>query len=102
VSRAAESLGRFHPAIAERDGGWSCHYCGIPLVHYEGLDFVGALACDGGGWIPAPGYAFPVADHVVPRSAGGADAIENLVLACASCNNYKGTGSYADFVKVAQ
>jgi 5-methylcytosine-specific restriction endonuclease McrA len=30
------------------------------------------------------------ADHVVPRSKGGTDALDNLVAACRSCNGSKG------------
>ncbi len=29
-------------------------------------------------------------EHIVPRSHGGDDAIENLALACVGCNNEKG------------
>ncbi len=32
-------------------------------------------------------------DHVVPRSLGGGDSWENLVCACAACNNKKGDRS---------
>jgi 5-methylcytosine-specific restriction endonuclease McrA len=34
------------------------------------------------------GYAFEV-DHVVPRSAGGQTVLENLALACSTCNGHK-------------
>jgi hypothetical protein len=30
-------------------------------------------------------------EHIVPRSRGGPDTIDNLVLSCATCNNQKGT-----------
>lgn len=39
--------------------GCACHYCGKPASHV---------------------------DHVVPKSKGGADALDNLVPACARCN----------------
>ena len=29
-------------------------------------------------------------EHIVPRSHGGTDALENLALACAACNHEKG------------
>lgn len=50
-------------AVIERDGG-RCSYCG----------------CSGG---------LLTLDHVVPRSRGGRHAFENLVAACALCNNRK-------------
>ncbi len=34
-------------------------------------------------------------DHVVPVSAGGLTTEDNLCLACASCNNYKGAAQSA-------
>jgi 5-methylcytosine-specific restriction endonuclease McrA len=29
-------------------------------------------------------------DHVIPKSKGGADSIDNFVLSCQSCNNARG------------
>lgn len=34
--------------------------------------------------------ATPTIDHVVPRSRGGGDGIENLVACCSTCNSSKG------------
>ncbi len=34
-------------------------------------------------------------DHIVPSAAGGADAEENLCLACRRCDEYKGTQTHA-------
>lgn len=28
-------------------------------------------------------------DHIVPRAAGGSDTLDNLCVACISCNGYK-------------
>lgn len=50
-------------AVIERDGG-ICHYCGDEAT---------------------------TADHVIPRSLGGSDDMDNLVAACRSCNSRKGT-----------
>lgn len=30
-------------------------------------------------------------EHIIPKSAGGSDALENLALACQGCNNHKFT-----------
>jgi 5-methylcytosine-specific restriction endonuclease McrA len=38
-------------------------------------------------------HAKMTVDHVVPRTLGGGDAWENLVCACARCNNVKGNRS---------
>ena len=38
-------------------------------------------------------------DHVVPRSKGGSDRVNNLVLACHSCNQNKGNRSVQEFLK---
>ncbi len=38
-------------------------------------------------------HAKMTVDHVIPRTLGGGDAWENLVCACARCNNVKGNRS---------
>jgi len=46
--------------------------------------------------------AFPfrnfTVDHVVPRSRGGTDHLDNLQLLCAACNSVKGAGSQAELI----
>jgi hypothetical protein len=56
--------------IAKRDG-WDCHYCGTAL---QGK----------------PDRPIPHIDHVIPKSRGGINRLENKVLACPSCNCSKG------------
>jgi len=34
------------------------------------------------------GFLFTI-DHIIPRSAGGADSADNLCLACTGCNGHK-------------
>lgn len=66
-----------YEALLARDGP-TCHYCEVVL---EGR-----------------GSREMTIDHVVPRSKGGNDSLDNLVLACASCNTRKGSLSYEEFV----
>ena len=37
-------------------------------------------------------------DHIVPRSRGGTDHIENLQLLCGACNSTKGTGTQEELI----
>lgn len=56
-----------YSGVAERAGG-RCEYCRAPEQVFN--------------------FAFEV-EHVLPRSAGGDSALENLALACESCNLYQ-------------
>ncbi|WP_280564837.1 HNH endonuclease signature motif containing protein [Chromohalobacter sp. 48-RD10] len=42
------------------------------------------------------GHGASHVDHVLPRSEGGSESIDNLACACAFCNSSKGAGSLAD------
>jgi len=61
--------------VLERDGR-VCHYCGkaLPLK---------SSAC---------------LDHVVPRSKGGSDDPDNLVVACKRCNTQKGNSDLGVYI----
>ena len=78
--------------IAERDGGFYCHYCGCVLIKDNRL----ARKVEQNGNITITSYEFPsdqkqiTVDHVVPRYYGGKHNIDNLVLSCKSCNSSKG------------
>lgn len=52
-----------------------CHYCG------ESLDELNSNL-----------------DHKIPRSKGGSNKKENLVLSCKKCNNKKADMMYEDFL----
>lgn len=63
-------------ALASRDGE-SCRWCGAALdVTIRGLR------------APSPPRA--TIDHVVPRSAGGTNGLDNLALSCEPCNQERG------------
>lgn len=38
-------------------------------------------------------------DHIIPRKDGGPNTLDNLVSACRSCNQRKGTKSYSSFIE---
>lgn len=64
--------------------GKNCHYCHKPTrVNYLDDD---------------PSLDHATLDHKIPKSKGGSNARENLVLACNKCNNAKSDRSYEDFV----
>jgi hypothetical protein len=60
-------VNRLYPQVAER-AGERCEYCRAPEQVFN--------------------FAFEV-EHILPRAAGGDDALENLALANESCNLYK-------------
>jgi len=41
-------------------------------------------------------------DHKIPKSKGGTDTLDNLVLACKFCNGLKGCIPYEDFINGAR
>ncbi|WP_262029176.1 HNH endonuclease [Microvirga sp. Mcv34] len=73
--KAARRIAFFNDIFA-RDQGF-CVYCGIPARR------------PGPGVKRAPDLA--TLDHVTPKSAGGPLDRDNIVLACAACNNERGT-----------
>lgn len=58
--------------VGQRDGSFSCAYCGVRLT------------------MPGRGGIEATLDHVIPRALGGGGYFANLVLACRSCNSSKG------------
>lgn len=60
-------------------GGETCHWCGVILLPT--------------GTINGDGHSHPQAgtrDHIIPRSLGGRNHRENLVLSCYRCNTTRG------------
>lgn len=69
---------RYGDALARRDGGWVCAYCGRQLEKTTERPNDPAKAC---------------VDHVAPQCKGGTDSLDNCVLTCRSCNSKKGRSS---------
>jgi 5-methylcytosine-specific restriction endonuclease McrA len=66
--------------LIARDG-MECSICGIPMNRK----------------IEAPGRGDAISfDHIIPRSEGGSDRIENLRLAHRACNSIRGVDPVAE------
>ncbi len=79
-------------AVLDRDG-FSCRYCGIPVVDAEIRKIANKLYPKSVIWGDDPrrqhaGFAIMWLqyDHVVPWSHGGSTDEKNLVISCALCN----------------
>jgi 5-methylcytosine-specific restriction endonuclease McrA len=52
-----------------------------------------------GGWCQYCGRTAQTADHVIPRTAGGADSMDNLVASCHECNRIAGRWEFRSFAR---
>ncbi len=82
-------------ACAERDGGWFCRYCGVPLAGLATPEKFVKYWMDG-EWVVTINptlrdHRSVNLDHVIPKCRGGSNALTNLVLCCPQCNSRKGT-----------
>lgn len=83
-----------------RRDNWTCWICGYQTpelfrrkeFHNNSHFFLRA----GGHENPVPLERRMTVDHVRPRSKGGTDALANLLTACKSCNNRRGSRSAED------
>ena len=85
-------------ALAARDG-WVCNYCGIrltPLDESEGWDW----HASGRYRMIQAWWGMPTIDHRVPKAFGGTHELDNICLACSTCNTRKGTKSVSEFVSL--
>jgi len=76
-----------------------CFYCGCEI--YEGKDIYNAID----SYHPTEVAQMAVEDHVHPRSRGGSDEPENMVLACMICNSQKADRTleeYREYLKYEQ
>lgn len=69
----------------EKQGG-RCFWCDYPIFERKHM-----------GWGSWPNHR-STADHLIPVSLGGGNVRENLVAACAYCNNMRGNRSISDTV----
>lgn len=75
-------------ALADRQGGWYCFYCKrkliIPQYSSSQEEHQHAL--------------WPQIEHKIPTCRGGTDTLDNLTLACRSCNTYKHSLTADEFI----
>ena len=82
--------------VIDRDG-YICRFCGIPVIHQKARYVLREAYSDvlrWGGGNDEKHTAFQAmdldVDHIVPRSLGGENTADNLVVACAPCNCGRG------------
>lgn len=69
-------------ALYVRDGR-RCFYCGRMMLSIEDIERAPSRSVEA--------INYPTFDHVVPLSRGGANTLNNLVIACRECNVRKGS-----------
>lgn len=74
MSRINVLYERYAEALFEKCGGYVCGYCGRELRHTSYGETNASTA---------------TVDHITPISKGGKDNVDNLMLACFSCNALK-------------
>lgn len=91
-------------ALAQRDGGWRCHYCGIPLLPLDAAapycdQYAAEIDSDTKN-APYVFYykVFPEVDHKVARCKGGLDELSNLAMSCRQCNGEKAWLGYVEYL----
>lgn len=60
---------------------WKCCYCGVECITEKNSKRSATL------------------EHITPRSHGGEDTYENAAMACAGCNNSRGSMCYEEFME---
>lgn len=94
------SLTRTLVALGERDG-WYCHYCQRPFAPIGRKQefavkfgvYIGTEKVEKKFYLvykmPGSIADWPTVEHIIPKSRGGTNDLENLTLACWWCNNQR-------------
>lgn len=89
-------------AVVERDG-YVCRFCGVPVISPRAQTLLRKAYPAALRWGPRnvdKHTAFQALDldwdHLIPRSLGGQNTLENLVVACAPCNCVRGNNTLAE------
>ncbi len=81
MDRPEARQSHLRPQLRERLAeaqNWRCCYCGVRMEGAPGV------------WPDGPTF-----EHVVPRSRGGTNLIDNLAVSCVQCNVKRGNGRKA-------
>ena len=79
--------------------GHRCAYCGVPMIlrserimkpKGKHRKTPPAPAMNWRSYSKWKKFRRATVDHIIPRCDGGTDAVENLVVACLLCNQYRG------------
>ncbi len=76
-------------ARLDREQGGCCYYCKYPLRFLPKYGKPDEGICEGDNWRSWRAARTATLDHIVPRSQGGRNELENLVLACHWCNGFR-------------
>lgn len=87
-------------ALVERDGSL-CTYCGVELILWcDPRRVYVEQNIDGSPKYKAPeDLRFATTDHIIPRSRGGTEEMENVCLACPRCNSKKADKLLEEWVR---
>lgn len=93
---------RLKQTVIARDG-YVCRYCGIPVIDQRAQSLLRKEYPESLRWGDRNSEkhaAFQALDldwdHLIPRSLGGANTIENLVVSCSPCNCARGNMTLAE------
>ncbi len=92
-------------SLAQRGGGYFCHYCNEPVAFFEDIPDVKKSLINASGEAVSfivdkdPSIKILTVDHKIPKAKGGSDDLDNLLLSCTKCNQRKGKKDYSNFLK---